>query len=569
MKIFNPASFAKFFPFYEESASSNRPVYFDNAATTQKHKHVIEVTSNFYQAENANVHRAAHKLSAEATVKFEQARETARKFVNAKSTKEIIWTKGTTEGINLIAQCFAQTTLAKGDEIVLSYAEHHANIVPWQQVTQATGAIIKVLPLDNEGRIDKSAISGVFSENTKLVSLVMISNVVGKLNPIEDIVKAARAVGATVVVDAAQAVAHQSIDVQAIDCDFLVFSAHKMFGPTGIGLVYGKEALLDAMPPYQFGGEMIRKVSFSGTSFGELPFKFEAGTPNIVGVIGFAEAMKFVSSLDLRAVADYEESIISYTHKKLSDIPGLTFLFKGKPDVPLFSFNLTDHAKDVASFLDAHNFAVRAGHHCAMPLFEYLEQGGCVRASLAPYNTQTEVDSFIALLHQFVKSGIEAEGEVEASDVSVTTAPSLTPDEASIDDTTVDDATIEVIERFDKAKGWDGKHREIMLLSKLLERMSKTERNESSLVKGCESDVWLKAHLDDDKHWHFSADSDAKVIRGLLVIVLAAYQNKSCEHIQAFDIETYFERLGLLQHLSPSRGNGVRAIVENIRKVSR
>lgn len=564
MKIFNPESFAELFPFYKESAGSNRPVYFDNAATTQKHKHVIEVTSNFYQAENANVHRAAHRLSAEATAKFEQARETARKFVNAKSTKEIIWTKGTTEGINLIAQCFAQTTLAKGDEIVLSYAEHHANIVPWQQVAQATGAIIKVLPLDNEGRIDKSAISGVFSENTKIVSLAMISNVVGKLNPIEDTVKAARALGATVVVDAAQAVAHQSIDVQAIDCDFLVFSAHKMFGPTGIGLVYGKEALLDAMPPYQFGGEMIKKVSFSGTSFGELPFKFEAGTPNIVGVIGFAEAMKFVSSLDLSAVADYEESLISYTHKKLSDIPGLTFLFNGKPDVPLFSFNLADHAKDVASFLDAHDIAVRAGHHCAMPLFEYLEQDGSVRVSLAPYNTQAEIDNLIALLNQFVKAEMENEDDGK----SANPVPSSQTYDESFDEAAIEDATLEIIERFDKAKGWDGKHREIMLLSKLLERMPKTERSESSLVKGCESDVWLKAQLDDDKRWHFSADSDAKVIRGLLVIVLAAYQHKNSEYIQYFDIETYFERLGLLQHLSPSRGNGVRAIVENIRKVS-
>ncbi len=564
MKIFNPRSFAAFFPFYDESAASNRPVYFDNAATTQKHKRVIEVTSNFYQAENANVHRAAHRLSAAATVKFEQAREIARAFVNAKSTKEIIWTKGTTEGINLIAQCFAQTTLTKGDEIVLSYAEHHANIVPWQQVAQATGAIIKVLPLDNEGRIEKSAISGVFSDNTKIVSLAMISNVVGKLNPIEGIVKAARAAGATVVVDAAQAVAHQSIDVQAIDCDFLVFSAHKMFGPTGIGLVYGKEALLDAMPPYQFGGEMIKKVSFSGTSFGELPFKFEAGTPNIVGVIGFAEAMKFVSTLDLSAVADYEKSLICYTHKKLSDIPSLTFLFNGEPDVPLFSFNLADHAKDVASFLDAHDIAVRAGHHCAMPLFEFLEQDGCVRVSLAPYNTQTEVDNLIALLNQFVNAEMENEDDGK----SANPVPSSQTYGANFDEATIDDATLEIIERFDKAKGWDGKHREIMLLSKLLERMPKTERSESNLVKGCESDVWLKAQLDDDKHWHFSADSDAKVIRGLLVIVLAAYQNKSSEHIQAFDIEIYFERLGLLQHLSPSRGNGVRAIVENIRKVS-
>ena len=389
-------NFRALFPLLSEKVSGKEIVYFDNGATTQKPASVINTEKEYYQKYNANVHRAAHQLSAQATTAFEASRVQVQQYINAQFSHEIIWTKGTTESINLVAQSWGLQNLIAGDEIVLSVGEHHANIVPWQIVAEKTGAIIKVLEIDAKGRVDEQKIEQVITKKTKMVCCAHISNVVGKLNPIEKIIVRAKSVGAKTLIDGAQAVAHIPVDVQQLDCDFYVFSAHKMYGPTGVGVLYGKTLNLETMPVYQTGGEMIKKVSFSGTSFNELPFKFEAGTPNIAGVIAFSAAIEFISKHALNCHGNYQQSLIDYCFEQLSSLNEINYLVQEKPDIPLFSFTIDGHhQQDIAAYLDVAGIAVRVGHHCAMPLMEHLQLSGCIRLSLAPYNTIEEIDFFI------------------------------------------------------------------------------------------------------------------------------------------------------------------------------
>lgn len=551
MTVFNINEFRQHFPILEQKIDNHSLVYFDNGATTQKPLCVIEKESEYYQSYNANVHRAAHSLSAQATIAFEKTRQLTQKFINARSSKEIIWTKGTTESINLIAQSWGRTHLQKGDEIVLSYAEHHANIVPWQVVAEQTGAIIKILPLDKFGKVDESQIEQVISQQTKIVCCHHVSNVIGKLNHIEQVILRAKQVGALSLIDGAQAIAHVPVDVQQLDCDFYVFSAHKMYGPMGLGILYGKQTLLANMPPYQTGGEMIKKVSFSATTYNELPFKFEAGTPNVAAVIAFSATLSFIERHQLNQHFVYEKKLTDYCFKALSAIAEVKFLTLGQPDVPIFSFLISGHhAKDIAASLDSLGIAVRVGHHCAMPLMDYLSVDGCLRLSLAPYNTFEEVDRFIAILTSIL-----------ADDLSTNDQQKLAP--VFQKDRQLDD--VKIVQLFSNAKSWDAKHRELMLLGKKLDRLPKTLRSEQSLISGCESAAWLVVEKSPEGIFSFSADSEAKVIRGLLVVVFAAYNHKSAEQIIHFDIEEYFNALGLIKHLSPSRSNGLMAIVQKIK----
>jgi cysteine desulfurase/selenocysteine lyase len=553
MNKFDVSKFRQHFPLLNKKINNLPLVYFDNGATTQKPLVVIDKEVEVYENYNANVHRASHALSAQATMAFEQARAEVQQFINAKNLDEIIWTSGTTAGINLIAQSWGQLNLQPGNEILLSHAEHHANIVPWQMIAEKTGAIIKVLPLTSSGVIDESLLESYFSCKTKVVSFSHISNVIGKVNPINKIISLAKEYQAITVVDGAQASAHLPLDVQSIGCDFYVFSAHKMFGPTGVGVLYGRRELLNAMPPYQGGGEMIKNVSFQGTSFNELPFKFEAGTPNYAGVIALSACLQFINSYSLVEIARYEQKLAKYCYEKLRQITAVKFVVEGIPDIGVLSFIVSGlHNHDIASGLDANGIAVRSGHHCAMPLMEYLKLSGCIRVSLAAYNTYSEVDFFIKTLKILI----------ETDDNSV--------DKPFIEHTTVEHITHynnknAMIERFHNLKGWDSRHREIMLLGKTLDRMDKNLRNNNSLIQGCESNAWLYATKNSKGEFLFSCDSDAKVIRGLMVIVLAALQHMPAKKILAFDNHCYFSKLGLLQHLSPSRNNGVKAIVEKIK----
>lgn len=384
------------FPILAQTANDQPLVYLDNAATTQKPQVVLDALEYYYQSQNANVHRAAHALSGQATQAFEGARTKVASFINAPDSAQVIWTRGTTEAINLVAYSFGMHSLKAGDEILLSTMEHHANIVPWQQVAAATGAIIKVIPLTADDELDIEAAAGLFSDRTKLLAVSHISNALGMINPIKELITMAKAVGAVTLIDGAQAVGHFPIDVQALDCDFYVFSGHKMFGPTGIGVLYGKRELLEAMPPWQTGGEMIKKVSFARTTFGELPFKFEAGTPNIAGAIGLGAAIDYLSGLDRAALAKHEQALMKQLLTGLSTMPDVRII--GRPQAGAVSFVIDEvHPQDLATLLDMQGIAVRTGHHCAMPLMQALDLSqGTIRASIAFYNTPDDIAALLA-----------------------------------------------------------------------------------------------------------------------------------------------------------------------------
>ena len=384
------------FPILHQKVHGHPLIYFDNAATSQKPLKVINAISEYYLKENSNIHRGAHYLSNQATEKYEKSREAVRRFINAESTEEIILTKGTTESINLVASCLSHSLFKQGDEILISELEHHANIVPWQIAAEQTGALIKVIPILDSGELDLVAFKNLLSPKTKLLALSHISNALGTINPVEEMIALAKQKGALVLIDGAQSAPHMLVDVQALDCDFFCFSAHKIYGPTGIGVLYGKKAQLEKMPPYQSGGEMIKEVTFTGTTFNDLPYKFEAGTPNIAGGIGLLAAIEFIEEVGLEHIARREAELLAYATKKLKELGGIQFVGEAKEKAAVISF-LVDgiHPSDLGSVLDKLGIAVRTGHHCAQPIMDRFEIPGTVRASFAVYNTETEIDIFI------------------------------------------------------------------------------------------------------------------------------------------------------------------------------
>lgn len=381
------------FPILHQEVHGKPLIYFDNAATTQKPQSVIDALMGYYQKDNANIHRGAHALADRSTQYFESTRETVRDFINAKEAAEIILTKGTTESINLVAATFGRKFIGAGDEIIISTLEHHSNIVPWQMLCEEKGAILKVIPINESGEIIYEEFLNLLTERTKLVSIVHASNALGTINPVKKIIEKAHEVGAKVLLDGAQSTSHLSIDVQDLDCDFLAFSAHKLYGPTGLGVLYGKRAVLESMPPYQGGGEMIKEVSFDGTTYNEIPFKFEAGTPNIGDVIAFKKALDFIQDLGKNEIKAHEDGLLHYAVERLSEIKGFTPVGIAKDKVSVLSFNINGmHPFDVGVMLDAKGIAVRTGHHCTQPLMKRLGLEGTVRASFAVYNTKSEID---------------------------------------------------------------------------------------------------------------------------------------------------------------------------------
>ena len=389
------------FPILDQMVHDKPLVYLDNGATTQKPNAVIDALEHYYKVDNSNVHRGAHTLSDRATIAFENARKTVQTFLNAELPEEIIWTRGTTESINIIAQSYGTEFIAKDDVILVSAMEHHANIVPWQMLCERTGAILKAIPVLENGELDMNAFDVLIQDNVKFVSLVHVSNALGTVNPVEEVIEKAHAVGAKVLIDGAQAVAHFSVDVQALDADFYVFSGHKVFGPTGIGCLYGKKALMDAMPPILGGGEMIEKVSFSGTTYQGLPFKFEAGTPNIGGAIALDAALNYLMNLDRDAMVAYEDELLQYAHDKAAKCDGLKVVGTAKKKAGVLSFLIEGtHPADVGMLLDQQGVAVRTGHHCAMPIMDQFCIPGTARASFSIYNTKEDVDALFTALEK-------------------------------------------------------------------------------------------------------------------------------------------------------------------------
>jgi len=381
------------FPILAQAVNEHSLIYFDNGATAQKPNAVINAISDYYKTTNSNVHRGAHYLSDKATQEFEAARTCIQKFINAEHREEIIWTRGTTESINLVAQTWGRENIFEGDEIVISTLEHHSNIVPWQLLCEQTKATLKIIRVKPNGQLDLEHYGSLLSDKTKLVAIGHISNALGVVNPIAEMIDLAHKFKALVLIDGAQAVPHLIVDVQELDCDFYAFSGHKMFGPMGIGILYGKKELLNAMPPWQAGGEMIEKVSFAKTTFNQLPYKFEAGTPNVAGAIGLAAAAEYLNSFDRKLITDYENFLLDYATIALSKIVGLKIVGYDCEKVSVLSFNIENcHSQDLGMMLDQQGIAVRTGHHCAMPLMDALNINGTVRASLCFYNTTDEID---------------------------------------------------------------------------------------------------------------------------------------------------------------------------------
>ncbi|WP_318466253.1 cysteine desulfurase CsdA [Photobacterium leiognathi] len=388
------------FPALQHADGELPPVYLDSAATAQKPAVVIDTLTEYYRGYNANVHRGSHSLTANATLRFEQARETVKDFIGATSSKEIIWTRGATEALNLIAQTYGRANLQAGDEILVSELEHHANIVPWQMIAAETGARVVKIPMRPDCTLDMDAFYTLLSDNTKIVAVAHITNVTGTRNPIEDIINAAHQHNAIAVIDGAQGIAHENVDVQSLDADFYVFSGHKIYAPAGIGVLYGKQALLEAMPPWHGGGKMVEKVSFGGTTFAALPGKFEAGTPNVAGSLALAAAINWLNNLDRKGAEQHIAKLRQQAIDGINSIDDLRIIGL-QPEASLFSFVVDGvHHQDIATLLDQQNIALRAGHHCAHPMLDALGLTGTLRVSLALYNTEQDVERFIAALHK-------------------------------------------------------------------------------------------------------------------------------------------------------------------------
>ncbi|BBL58182.1 cysteine desulfurase [Methylomonas koyamae] len=395
------------FPILGEKIRNKPLVYLDNAASCQKPQAVIDAIVHTYSHEYANIHRGVHTLSVKATDKFEAAREKVRAFINANSDKEIIFVRGATEAINLVAQSYGKSQLKAGDEIVISAMEHHANIVPWQMLCQQIGAVLKVAPINQQGELLFDEFEKLLNANTKLVAITHMSNALGSINPVDKIIAAAHAKNIPVLLDGAQAIPHMAVDVQALDCDFYVFSGHKLYGPSGTGVLYGKQALLEAMPPYQGGGDMIRQVTFEKTTYAGLPHKFEAGTPAIAEIIGLGAAIDYVSAISMDKIAAYEAELLDYATEQAREIKGLNIIGQAEHKGGILSFTLDHiHPHDIGTMLDSLGIAVRAGHHCAMPVMDFYGVPATARASFAMYNTRQEID----VLLQGIKSLIEVFG---------------------------------------------------------------------------------------------------------------------------------------------------------------
>ncbi len=386
------------FPILNQEVNGKPLIYLDSAASAQKPLAVLEAIEHYYRNDNSNVHRGAHTLGDRATKNFEAARDTVQKFINAKSRQEIIWTKGTTEAINIIASGLS-SSLEKGDEIIVSRMEHHANIVPWQMAAEKCGAIIRVLDINEQGELNVDQLDSLLNERSKVLAVTHVSNVLGTINPVKTLIQKAQKNGLITVIDGAQAVPHFQVDVQDLDCDFYVFSSHKLFGPTGLGVLYGKTAQLESLPPYQGGGEMIERVSFDHTTYNVLPYKFEAGTPAISEAVSFAAAIDYFTGLDRAAVEVHEQALLVSAHEQAKNIPGLRIIGTAKQKVPVMSFEIEGlHSSDIGTLLDQQGIGIRTGHHCAMPLMDYLGVSGTARASFAFYNTLEEVDQLFTSL---------------------------------------------------------------------------------------------------------------------------------------------------------------------------
>lgn len=535
----DPARIRREFPILSSRINGQPLIYLDNAATTQKPRAVIEAIGQYYKRYNANVHRAAHTLSAQATLAFEQVRSTLAEWIGAASSDELIWTRGTTEAINLVAQSYLRPRLKPGDRILLMECSHHANIVPWQMVAEACGAEIDVLPCA-DGSVDLDTYADLLSRKPKLAALTHCSNALGSVFPIARMGELAHAAGVTVLVDGAQALPHFDIDLRHLNCDFYAFSGHKLFGPTGIGALWARREILAEMPPWQGGGEMIETVSFSGTRFAAPPFRFEAGTPDISGVIGLGAAIDYLQAQDRQALEQHEQQLLRHALECCATLKGFRPFEAGENRVSLISFLIDGlHPQDIALWLDQQGIAVRAGHHCAMPLMSALGVPGSVRASFAFYNTQDEVEKLAQALERLIDS--------QRSRVELPQAIAAEPLQ---------------LDSVYNAKGWNERYQALMALGSSLPPLPLQWQREEYRLHGCESRVWLINSLDDKGRLACRANAEGRILRALLALLLESVNGLTPGEVLALDLPGQIARLDLQRHLSPSRGNGLNAMID-------
>jgi cysteine desulfurase/selenocysteine lyase len=572
------------FPILRQKVHGKPLVYLDNSATTQKPQVVLDCLRRYYSADNANIHRAVHQLSERATRAYEEARHKVRDFLGAASTREVVFVRGATEGINLVAQSWGRTFLRPGDEIVISAIEHHSNIVPWQMLCQQTGAVLRVIGVDDAGELLMDEYERLLSERTRLVSVVHLSNSLGTINPVEKVIELAHAKGARVLIDAAQSISHLKIDVRELDCDFLVFSGHKLYGPTGIGVLYGKEELLEAMPPWQGGGDMIASVTFAKTTYADLPSKFEAGTPHIAGVIGLGTAIDYVRGIGIEAIAAHEQALLRRATERLRHIHGVRVVGQAEHKAAVLSFVVDEpplSALDVGTRLDLEGIAVRTGHHCCQPVMDRYGIPGTVRASFALYNTLAEVDAFADALARIVESArrthalalaeqeqrCPGQGDLCGS-VGHTCPPKRELAYAEPIAETPEAAAEEIAENFELLDDWSDRYEYLLGLGKKLPMMPDELKTECTRVHGCQSTVYLAARQKPGTQdvLEFLADSDAELVRGLIGLLEHLFSGQRSRDILAFDVEGFFRRLGLDQHLTLGRRNGLAAMVKRIRQ---
>jgi len=548
---FSAAQFKQQFPLF--SQPENRElVYLDNAATTQKPAVVIDAVRDFYLHSNANTHRSSHRLARRATEMVERVRNQAATFLNAGSVREIIFTRGATEGLNLLASSLTEG-LAAGDEIVLSTAEHHANLVPWQMAARRHNLTIRYVP-DEKGIPQFARLPEVLSPRTRIVSVTAGSNALGFRSDLELLRRMLRGRDLRWIVDAAQLAAHQLVDVQAIGCDFLVCSAHKFYGPTGIGLLYGREQWLQQMPPWQGGGEMIADVDLQSSHYAELPHKFEAGTSSLAAIAGLGACIEFLQQQDRVAMAAHEQGLLKSLHGQMAQLPGIELLSHGENNLGILAFSDSRFAPvDLMHWLDGKDIAVRVGHHCAQPLVRASGHSATLRASLAAYNTQEDVDRFVSAVAEFVQQLDSEKSAAVSEELAIT------------DGWQADDFSALDLDALRSRRGWQERYRLLMQWSKSIAAKPAIRLPENT-VKGCESSAWLAHQALHGKHY-FALDSDSRVVKGLGAFLLLQLNGKSAEEIRQTDLESVFRELEFEKHLSPSRSNGFYALMQRVKEL--
>jgi cysteine desulfurase/selenocysteine lyase len=557
------------FPILHTRSHGKHLVYLDNGATTQKPRAVIERLIRYYETENANIHRGVYELSQRATDVYEEARRIVARFINAAEDKEVIFTRGTTEAINLVAASFGRKFIREGDEIIVSALEHHSDIVPWQMVAEACGARVRVIPMNDAGELKLDEYAKLLNSRTRLVAVNHVSNALGTINDVRRITELAHAAGAKVLVDGAQWVAHRPTDVQALGCDFYCFSGHKLYGPTGIGVLWGRRELLEKMPPYQGGGDMIESVSFDKTVYAGLPNKFEAGTPDISGAAGLGAAIEYVESIGLSNIAPHEDALLKHATEKLGEIPGLRIIGTAAHKAGVVSF-VIDYppmaSLDIGTRLDAEGIAVRTGHHCCQPIMDRLGISSTTRASFAMYNTVEEINTLANALRRIVadeasrrKQSAPAGASAHAPATEILYAPAAASSPQAAADELADD--------FDLFEDRESKSEYVIDLGNKLPHTFDMLKAITTRVPGCMSEVYIvtrRAHGTSDAI-EFVADANADIVRGLIAILQRIYSGQRVEEVLAFDIEGFFRRIGLDQFITNQRRTGLAGMIERIR----